>query len=245
MQYLLRNKITTILIFIIIIMLPTQGQAQLRDGINLPEHDNDAFHFGINLAINRSHYAITHSTKFLSFDSVYTIESINSTGINLAGLVNIRLGKHLDIRAYPLDLIFTEKAFQFWLNKPDRARKEDSLTEKKVQGIALAFPIQLKFTSDRINNFKVFMMAGIRAEYDLAANADKKRTDDIITLQKFDYALEAGIGFHFYFPVFVLTPEIKIAYGLRNVLKPNDAIKYSNTIEQINSRSITFSLTVE
>ncbi len=243
MQYLLRNKI--IFIFIFILLLPIFGQAQLRDGINLPEHDDDAFHFGINLAINRSHYAITHSTRFLTFDSVYAIESINNTGINLAGLVNIRLGKHLDIRAYPLDLIFTEKAFEYSLIKPDITRKETPLSEKKVQGIALAFPVQLKFTSDRINNFKVFMMTGFRLEYDLAANADKKTTDDIITLQKLDYALEAGIGFHFYFPVFVLTPEIKIAYGLRNVLKPNDALKYSNTIDQLNSRSITFSLTVE
>jgi hypothetical protein len=243
MQYLLRNKITTI--FIAFALLPTLGQAQLRDGINLPDHDNEAFHFGIFLAANRSHYAITHSSRFLSFDSVYAIESINSTGINLAGLVNIRLGKHLDIRAYPLNLIFTEKVFQYSLRTPNPLYKETPLTEKKVQGIALAFPIQLKFTSDRIDNFKVFMMAGMKAEYDLAANADKKQTDDIITLQKFDYALEAGIGFHFYFPVFVLTPEIKIAYGLRNVLKPNNALKYSNTIEQLNSRSIIFSLTVE
>ena len=243
MQYLLRYKIIIILIFFSLISF--KGLAQLREGINLPEHDNDAFHFGIFLAANRSHYAITHSARFLNFDSVYAIESINSTGINLAGLVNIRLGKHLDIRAYPLNLIFTEKVFQYSLSKPILINGENPLTEKKVQGIALAFPVQLKFTSDRISNFKVYMMAGMRAEYDLAANADKKQTDDIVTLQKFDYALEAGLGFHFYFPVFVLTPEIKIAYGLRNVLKPNNAIKYSNTIEQLNSRSITFSLTVE
>jgi Outer membrane protein beta-barrel domain len=243
MQHLLRNKITY-LIFCCI-ALPFYGQAQLRDGANLPEHDDDPFHFGINLAINRSNYNIAHSSKFLAFDSVNVIESINNTGLNLAGLVNIRLGKHLDIRAYPLNLIFTEKAFEFRLKKPDRPRGEDSITTKKVQGIALAFPVQLKFASDRIDNFKVFIMAGGRVEFDLAANAGKKRNDEAITLQKLDYAIEAGIGFHFYFPVFVLTPEIKLAYGLRNMLSRNDAIKYSNTIDQINSRSITFSLTVE
>jgi Outer membrane protein beta-barrel domain len=243
MQHLLRNKIKIFLVCFY--LLPLTGQAQLRESNNLPEHDDDPFHFGINLAINRSHYNIAHSSKFLAFDSVDVIESINNTGLNLAGLVNIRLGKHLDIRAYPLNLIFTEKAFEFRLKKPDRPRGEDSITTKKVQGIALAFPVQLKFASDRIDNFKVFIMAGGRVEFDLAANAGKKRNDEAITLQKVDYALEAGIGFHFYFPVFVLTPEVKIAYGLRNMLSRNDAIKYSNTIDQINSRSITFSLTVE
>ncbi len=243
MQYLLRNKIRVIISFIF--LLPLFAQAQNEVQINMPEHDDKLFHFGINLGINRSHYGVQHSSKFLEFDSVNVIESVNSTGINLAWLVNMRLGKHLDIRTYPLNLVFTEKVFQYGLSKPDITREEFAITTKKIQGIALALPVQLKFTSDRINNFKAFMMAGARVEFDLAANASKKRTDDAVVLQKFDYGLEAGIGFHFYFPVFVLTPEIKLSYGLRNVLASNNTLKYANTIDQINSRSITFSLTVE
>lgn len=243
MQHLLRNKIIFINIFVF--LLPFFGQAQLRNALNQLEHDDDRFHFGINLGINRSHYNILHSRKFLQFDSVNVIESINSTGINLAGLVNLRLSNHFNIRTYPIDLIFTEKAFQYTLRTPDKPRGEDTVTTKKVQGITLAFPVQLKFTSDRIANLKVFMMVGARVDYDLAANAGKKTNDDVITLQKLDYAAEAGIGFHIYFPVFVLTPELKIAYGLRNVLSPNNSLKYSNTIDKISSRSLTFSLTVE
>ena len=243
MQHLLRNKI--IYFVIIVSMLPALGHAQLRNELNQLEHDNQLFHFGINLGANRSHYNILHSKRFLGFDSVNVIESINSTGINLAGLVNMRLSNHFDIRTYPINLIFTEKAFQYTLKTPDIVRLEDTLVTKKVQGITLAFPLQIKFTSDRIANLKVFMMAGGRIDYDLAANAGKKTTDDVITLQKLDYAAEAGIGFHIYFPVFVLTPEVKITYGLRNVLQRNDALKFSNTIDKIASRSITFSLTVE
>ena len=242
MQHLLRNKI---IINILVLSLPLFGQAQLRNELNQLDHDDERFHFGINLGANRSHYNILHSTKFLQFDSVNVIESINSTGINLAGLLNIRLSNHFDVRTYPINLIFTEKAFQYTLKTPDITRLEDTLVTKKVQGITLAFPVQLKFTSDRIANLKVFMMVGARVDYDLAANAGKKTNEDAITLQKLDYAAEGGIGFHIYFPVFVLTPELKITYGLRNVLAPNNALKYSNTIEKINSRSITFSLTVE
>ena len=243
MQHLLRNKI--IYFVIIVSMLPALGHAQLRNELNQLEHDDQLFHFGINLGANRSHYNILHSKRFLGFDSVNVIESINSTGINLAGLVNMRLSNHFDIRTYPINLIFTEKAFQYTLKTPDIVRLEDTLVTKKVQGITLAFPLQIKFTSDRIANLKVFMMAGGRIDYDLAANAGKKTTDDVITLQKLDYAAEAGIGFHIYFPVFVLTPEVKITYWLRNVLQRNDALKFSNTIDKIASRSITFSLTVE
>ncbi len=243
MQHLLRNKIIFLTIFFF--TFPFLGQAQLRNELNQLQHDEDPLHFGINLGVNRSHYNILHSRQFLKFDSVNVIESINSTGINLAGLVSIRLGNYFDLRTYPIDLIFTEKAFQYTLKTPDKPRGEDTLTTKKVQGITLAFPVQLKFTSDRIANLKVFMMAGARVDYDLAANAGKKTNDDIITLQRLDYAAEASLGFHIYFPVFVLTPELKISYGLRNVLAPNNALKYSNTIDKIASRSLTFSLTVE
>jgi Outer membrane protein beta-barrel domain len=243
MQYLLRNKIA--LIITLSILLPKLGHAQMEREINSPDHDDQKFHFGITLGINRAHYSIVHSAKFLLFDSVNVIESVNSTGINLAGLVNMRISDHLDIRTYPLNLVFTEKVFQYTLKTPDKSKGEDSVTSKKVQGITMSLPFHLKFSSDRINNFKVFIIAGGRLDYDLAANAGKKNNIDALTLQKFDYAAEAGIGFHFYFPVFVLTPELKITYGLRNVLSSDTRYKYANTIDQINSRAITLSLTVE
>ena len=243
MQHLLRNKIKFIIVLLFVTPLFSSAQNGFTE-INIPDHDEQLLRFGISVGGNRSHYNILHSPKFLQFDSVNVIESINSTGISLAGLVNLRLGEHLDLRGYPLNLIFTEKAFEYRLKTPDRGLKEDSITQKKVQGIALAFPVQLKFTSDRIENFKVYMLAGGRAEYDLAANAGKKNNTESITLKKFDFALEGAIGFHFYFPVFVLTPEIKISYGLTNVLSKT-SYKYANTIDDIRSRAITFTLTVE
>lgn len=247
MQYLLRCKITQL--FFLLIALPFFGRAQMGGDfqINLPDHDDKKFHFGINVGVNRSHYSFTFDPLFISSanDSVATVESINSTGINLAWLVNMRLGEHFDLRTYPLDLIFTEKAFQYQLKKPDIIFGEDSITVKKVQGITLALPLQLKFSSDRINNFKVYMMAGARAEYDFAANAGEKKAERLIKLNKIDYGIDAGIGFHFYFPVFVLTPEIKLGWGMKNVHSRDPNLKYSNVIDKINSRTLTLSLTVE
>ena len=239
----MRNKIN--FICIIFAFAPACSMAQKSFEINMPEHDEKLFRFGINAGINRSHYSITHHPQFLSFDSISVIESINSTGLNLAWLVNLRLGNHFDLRTFPANLVFTEKVFEYTLLHPDPIAKEDSVVQKKIQGITLVFPLQLKFTSDRIENFKVYMMAGGKLEYDLAANSGKKNNDDILTLKKLDYGLEAAIGFHFYFPVFVLTPELKLGYGLRNVHDRKSNIKFSNTIDQINSRTITFSLTVE
>jgi hypothetical protein len=243
MQYLLRNKI--ILSLLIIISNGFAVFSQTDNGLNLPDHDSKDFHFGIALGTNRAYYHFSHNSSFLTQDSVLGVESIQSTGINMGWLVNMRLSDYFDLRTYPINLIFTEKAFEYHFKYPDTFIKEDSITIRKVQGITLALPLQVKFCSDRINNLKVFMMAGGKVEYDFAATAGEKNVDRQIKLNKLDYGVEAGIGFHFYFPVFVLTPELKVGWGFKNVHSRNEASKYSNIIDEIKSRTISLSLIIE
>jgi hypothetical protein len=226
-------------------LISNSSFAQQNVELNLPDHDEKPIHFGIALGSNRSYYNFTFNPLFLERDSVQVVESVQSTGINLAWLVNLHITNHLDIRTYPLNLVFTEKVFQYRLKYPDRFAKEDSLTTRKIQGITLAFPLQVKFSSDRINNFKVYMLGGGKLEYDFAANAGEKNAEKLMKLNKLDYGIEAGIGFHFYFPVFVLSPELKLGWGLKNVHSRDENLKFSNVIDQIKSRTLTLSLIIE
>jgi hypothetical protein len=89
------------------------------------------------------------------------------------------------------------------------------------------------------------MLAGGKVEYDFAANAGEKNAEKLIKLNKFDYGIEAGIGFHFYFPVFVFSPEIKLGWGFQNVHYRDPNLKFSNVIDQIKSRTIQLSFIVE
>ena len=109
MQHLLRRKINYV--SLVILFCPLVGFAQLREKINMEDHDDKKIRFGINLGANRSHFSFTHHPIFLQQDSIMVIESINSTGINLAWLVNIRMSEHFDIRTFPVNLTFTEKNF--------------------------------------------------------------------------------------------------------------------------------------
>ena len=243
MQYLLRTKVTAALFFSFLI--PMVGKAQLRSQLNQDDHDDKQYHFGINIGMNKSHFNFTHHDQFLGQDSVMSIESINSTGINLAWLVNLRLGEHFDLRTYPLNLTFSEKAFEYNLKYPDLIGGEGPLTLKKVQSITLSFPFMIKFSSDRINNLKVYTLTGGRFDYDLASNANKRNAEQLIKLKPYDYSVEAGIGFHIYFPYFVLSPELRVNWGLSNLHSRNADLKFSSNVDQIRSRMISFSLTVE
>jgi hypothetical protein len=238
MHYLLRGKIG--LLVLLFVFCNTGSTAQLRDVVNQESHDDRPYHFGIDLGFNKSHFSFTHHPRFLQYDSIMAVESINSTGVNLAWLVNVRLREHFDLRLHPLDLTFSEKAFLYSENY-----ESDSVIEKKVQSITLSFPIQVKFSSDRIKNFKVYTIAGGKFDYDLASNAGARKAEDLIKLNRADLSVELGLGLHIYFPYFVLSPEIKLSSGLVNVHARDPNLRYSNVIDKINSKMITFSLTVE
>ena len=238
MHYLLRRKI--ILLVLSLVFCSTASMAQLDNVINQEEHDDKPYHFGINLGYNKSHFSFTHHPEFLQRDTIMDVESINSTGINLAWLVNVRMSEHFDLRLHPLDLTFSEKAFLYTENYTP-----DTMVTKKVQSITLSFPVHIKFSSDRIRNFKVYTIAGGKFDYDLASNAGARKAEDLIKLKRSDLSVEVGMGFHIYFPYFVLSPEVKLSSGLANLHARDPDLRYSNVIDKINSKMITFSLTVE
>jgi hypothetical protein len=208
--------------------------------MNQEDHDDKPYHFGINIGYNESHFNFTHHPRFLQYDSILDVESINNPGINLAWLVNVRMSNHFDIRMHPLDLTFSEKAFLY-----SQKYEPDSSVTKKVQSITLSFPVNIAFSSDRIGNFKVYTIAGGKFDYDLASNAGASKAEDLIKLNRSDISVELGLGFHIYFPYFVLSPEIKLSSGLTNLHARDPNLKYSNVLDKINARMITFSLTVE
>ncbi len=86
------------------------------------------------------------------------------------------------------------------------------------------------------------MLGGFNYQYDLASNASARKADNLVKLKPYDFSIEAGIGFQFFFPVFILSPELKISNGLINVHSRDPNLIYSNTIDKLNSRMIVFSL---
>lgn len=236
MYYLLRGKIT----FVAILLFFTSTVAAQQDVINLEGHDDKPYHFGINLGYNKSHFSFTHHPRFLQYDSIMSVESINNSGLNLAFLVNLRMSHHFDLRVHPLDLTFSEKAFLYTQNY-----EPDSSVTKKIQSITLSFPANIAFSSDRIGNLKVYTFIGGRFDYDLASNAKATQAEELIKLNRTNLSAELGLGFHIYFPYFVLSPEIKLSQGFVNLHSRDENLKYSNVIDKVYSRMITFSLTVE
>ena len=86
LQYLLRYKIITGLLFFFVIS--SSAQAQLRHTLNLADHDEKPYYFGIVLGYNTSHYNITHHPTFMQRDTIQVVESQNSGRVHLGIMAN-------------------------------------------------------------------------------------------------------------------------------------------------------------
>ena len=144
-------------------------------------------------------------------------EPVNSGGITLGFQATARLSNRFQLRFNP-QLMFMERNIFYRLKYPDL--DGDTNVTKKIESIIVSFPFQLKFQSDRIGNFRVYTMAGFKADIDMASNARAKKAEDLVKIEKYDFGPEFGIGFNFYFPSFIFSPEIKISNGLRNIHAP-------------------------
>jgi hypothetical protein len=246
MYHLLRNKkqqlIGTVAVFIFLLSF-LASHAQLRDEVNLPDNDEKPYHIGIVVMGVSSRFQVFHHANFLASDSVLAVYPENSGGLGLGGMHTFRISPHFDARVIFPQLIFSNKILTYHLKYP--ASGESAYTQKTVESILLGIPVQIKFKSDRINNFRVYMMGGFKYETDLASKARAKNADDMVRLKSSEIGVEAGIGFNFFMRYFILSPEIKVSNGISNVLVRDPSLKFSNVLEKLQTRMIVFSLIFE
>jgi hypothetical protein len=163
-------------------------------------------------------------------------------GAHIGLLFNYKLNKRFDTRILP-SIVFGEKNLQFRVH--DFAINKDSTAHFNIQNIYIDVPFQFKLKSDRVADFRFYMLGGGKYAYDLASLSKSRKADKLIRLTPNDFALELGFGFEFYFPLFILAPEVKISQGMMNVLSPDKNLIFSRSLDALKSRTITFSLLIE
>jgi Outer membrane protein beta-barrel domain len=225
-----------------LLVISQTSRAQQGPEMNLYDHDSKPYYFGITLGVNLAKFQTYLHPRFLEYDSILIAEPINSGGFTLGLSATARLSDRFQLRFNP-QLMFIERNIYYKLKYPDFDGNTD--VTKKVESVIMTFPVQVKFQSDRIGNFRVYMMAGIKGDIDLASNARAKRAEELVKIEKYDWGPELGIGFNFFFPSFIFSPEIKISNGLRNIHSRDPNLKFSNVFDKIQSRMIVFSIHLE
>ena len=239
------------------------GYAQKQWILNMPTYDQDMFHFGFVLGADLSYVTIRPIADLTThnFDSTFipdilplpdsakvlSITSSPSYGFVISIVSNMRMGDNFDLRFIP-SLTFGDRDLVYSI-RSYRKESESLLTiTKKVPSTYVNFPLEVKFKSDRYNNFRAYLMGGAQYTLDLASQAKKReqRSADqkIVKFNQNDVYLEAGVGFDFYNEWFKLGLELKMMYGLFDQLKRENNI-YTNSIQSLKSKIFQFSVTFE
>lgn len=163
-----------------------------------------------------------------------------SPGFNVGVLAEFKLHKHFALRFTPT-MYFGQK--RVWMHEQISNRD----TTQAIKSTLISFPVHIKMSAPRYNNFRPFFIAGVAPTLDLTT---KKR--GAFKLNMFDCYIEVGMGCDLYLPYFKLIPELKFSFGLANILDKNRSdlidgglIKMTNSADRARSKMITLSLYFE
>ena len=215
-----------------------QGKVRLE---NLPRYDRKKLHFGFNLGINRMDFAIKPVEKLQSFDSLLEIHSKPDFGFNIGIVSNLRLAEHFDLRFIPA-LSFGDRSLEYTYLKNDTTR---ITALKKIESTFIDLPILIKYKSARIVNSRAYVVTGFKYSIDMASQKGKKDTgEEIIKLRKSDFSYELGVGGDFYLQYFKFAVEIKMSYGIKDLLLRDNTF-YTSSITRLNSKIFLISFLFE
>ena len=183
-------------------------------------------------------------TGYIS-DSLSSISSKPTAGFAIGFVANRKINDNLDLRSTP-SLVFSERNLIYTYYPI----LEPTVTVKKVQATMIELPLSLKLKSDRLNNFRAYILGGLKYSIDIVS---KKKNDNANVLdelskninnQKSFISYEAGAGMDFYFGFFKMSTELKVSQSFNDILLHESTI-YASPIEKAKLRHFTFSLFFE
>ena len=208
---------------------------------NLSRYDFKKLHFGFTLGINELNFHLKENGNKLTNDSLYILESNSQKGFNLGIVSNLRLGKYTDLRFIPT-LVFGERHLNYSFMDSTQSYVNEL---KKIESTLIDFPIYIKYKSSRYNNIRTYVIGGIKYSLDIAS---QDKIDDegkkIVKLKKNDLMGEIGFGLDFYLEYFKFSPQIKISYGILNLLSKDETI-YTQSIQKLTTNGWLLSFTFE
>lgn len=250
----------SIFTFALILLTAAPAQAQKRGVMNLPNYNHSKYHFGFILALNQMHFTVQMNEGFqrVTYDSLQSpdifadslhllnVESKPTIGFTVGIVGNLKLGKYFDLRLIP-SLAFGERSLDYYMAAFDDGQLSFVQINKSVTSAHIDIPLHVRYRSKRVHNFGAYVLGGAKYVLDLAATRTQKKEDDnetLVKLRKHDIAAEIGAGFEFYNAWFKFGIEVKMSYGLFNLLQDENNI-YTGGIASLKSKVWQISFTFE
>jgi hypothetical protein len=224
-----------IILLSILLLSFIAGQAQM----NYLKKGNKLIYFGIAMGVNYGDHKIIRSAKIdaLQTDSIQNARPKFGPGFDLGIIGNYQFHKFIDLRLVP-SLSFSDKSIVF-------QELDGSETTKTINSIYLSMPLTLRYKSKPIKDFRFFVLAGVRYNFDLNANSNERNNETQLLVNRHDFGAELGFGFQVFAPSFIFSPELKVFHSMSNIKLPNEGLIYSRAIDKLFSRIFTLTINLE
>ena len=219
------------------LLLALTTLAQERKIQHKPYIDLRPMHFGILVGMNLQDIefdnvgpqTITLEDGTTQEKTIVCDEDRWNSGFSVGVLADLRLSQHLNLRFTPT-MHFGAKHLTF-RNMTDLTQEGRPIEMRQdMKNTYISFPLDLKFSAERWNNHRPYVMAGVNPTINLT-----NKNQEYIQLKKTDLFLEVGIGIDLYLPFFKLIPELKFCWSLRDALDHDHA----NELQDVNQRKYT------
>jgi len=235
----MNRRLPIFLFFISCVFLNSYAQHQKVK--NQPYGDQRLHHFGLTVGLNFQDLILTNSGFTDENGETWFAEIPNySPGFNVGLIADLYLNQYMNLRFSPT-VYFGDKSFTFI----EETSKE--LFHTSVRSNFLTFPLDMKVSSMRLNNYRPYIIAGAYT----ALNLGIKKNEPLL-LKAWDYGFQIGFGCDFYLPIVKVCPEIRFYFGIPNMinhdrsdLTDRSQLKFSQALTRGVTRMIVISLNFE
>lgn len=236
-----RLRIFAVILFSIALLSGQTATAQYytnkrHENKNNPNYDQrKKLTYGFLIGLHTTAYQIKYSDAFVTpaFDSVYSVDANWRQGFALGFIVNYKVAEFLDLRITPQVAFYEHSLSYRYLRTTGQPTNEQIIETTMVE-----LPILGKYQSIRRGNFRMYMIGGVKPGIEASGKKDLDAISSRLSVREFNLAIEGGVGFDFYYPLFKFSPEIRFSKGLSNLLKdPNNP--FGQPLSRINTNTIT------
>ncbi len=232
------------LFFLLAILFTIQSaQAQLFSKerlANLETFDNKFLTYGYFLGFNSYDFKIEYENQAQDDNTDILVESQSGFNVGLVG--DMRINRNINLRLEP-GLYFAQRNLIF----PNFEEERDFLRETKSTYIHI--PLLVKFSTERLNNFKPFIVAGVSRSFNLSSNQDNPEDNEQgqFRMTSGTGYFELGFGIDFYLFYFKFTPSIRGVFATSNELVADDDPNspWTGNISSLSTRGIFINFTFQ
>lgn len=209
------------LLILAILLLSQSISAQLFSKEKIKNNENfdkDRWSWGFFLGINAYDYQFTYERDLKDI----LVES--TTGFSVGLISNLRINDYFDLRFEP-GLYITQRNLQYDPSYFNGMTYSNADLLRDVKSTYVHFPLLLKISTKRINNFKPFIVGGVSTAINLSSNQenpDDNSVGEFRTNRNVNF-YELGFGIDFYLYWFKFSPSIRGVFALNDeLIRDND-----------------------